>query len=610
MILVNADFEGGWTRQTHTGQEFGEIFVPEGWTAFWREGGEVPHDPDNLNGYGRPEMHVINREPPYFDPPRIYEGNQALKLFTFYRIHDAGYYQRVEVQPGAVCNLSVLAHAWSSTNDDPHTSDTEGDAAYNMAFMVGIDPYGETDPWDDSIIWSKPCYIYDQYHVTETIIATAQADHITVFIRSIVRYPFKHCDAYFDNVQFSVQNNVPIELECRGLPRVQYDRTYNLLPQNATEEQLSEVASKVHSSKETIGFSADDAGLGALDYKVVDVWWFDDDSWESAEALDHFFDTYYPDTIVRHLYHEHPEPDPPPDPDPDFTPINYTPQGCKLNWHGVGDDGQTDVQRHVMARGTSMATAKAVQDVGWLRLIKQADLETRTVARFIDDGQGGPSLEWFDSNQDPHAQAYNRMNALAPLFAPHRAYVDYWEIMNEQDPVGVDGHVNMALFFMTAMDIADGWGYKLALFSYSMGVPEPHEWDAIAETGIFERAARGGHAISLHEYGVWSIDQGSLLTRYRYVYEKHILPRGLNIPLFITEWAPDAWTLDMFHDNELMAQIAAYDAELAKDPYVAGAHIFTVGGASGWPQFRNRWVELYGRYEDYVVNVKDRANNA
>ena len=92
MTLQNPSFEGGWTRETHSGQEYGEIFVPEGWTAFWREGAPVPHDPTNLNGYGRPEMKVIQRGAPYDNPPRIAEGNKAAQLFTFYRIHDAGYY--------------------------------------------------------------------------------------------------------------------------------------------------------------------------------------------------------------------------------------------------------------------------------------------------------------------------------------------------------------------------------------------------------------------------------------------------------------------------------------------------------------------------------------
>jgi len=29
-LLTNGDFEGRWTRKTHTGVEYGEIFVPEG----------------------------------------------------------------------------------------------------------------------------------------------------------------------------------------------------------------------------------------------------------------------------------------------------------------------------------------------------------------------------------------------------------------------------------------------------------------------------------------------------------------------------------------------------------------------------------------------------
>ena len=106
-ILVNGSFEGGWTRKTLTGQEFGEIFVPEGWTAFWREGGlPIPWDPLNLIGYARPEMAVINKEAPYLDPPRIYDGTRAVKWFTFYKIHDTGILQQVETQPGQTLTLA------------------------------------------------------------------------------------------------------------------------------------------------------------------------------------------------------------------------------------------------------------------------------------------------------------------------------------------------------------------------------------------------------------------------------------------------------------------------------------------------------------------------
>ena len=111
-LLKNPGFEGNWWRKTYSGQEFGEIFVPEHWVAFWNEGGTSPHDPTVK--YGRPEMHVINREAPFLDPLRIHEGNRALKFFTFYRIHDAGVFQRITgVTPGARLRSTGWAHALS-----------------------------------------------------------------------------------------------------------------------------------------------------------------------------------------------------------------------------------------------------------------------------------------------------------------------------------------------------------------------------------------------------------------------------------------------------------------------------------------------------------------
>ncbi|MGC9521307.1 MAG: hypothetical protein ACP5HG_05425 [Anaerolineae bacterium] len=208
--LANASFEGDWWRETDTGQEFGEIFVPEGWMAFWKEGGEVPHDPDNEVGYGRPEMHVINKEPPYLDPPRIYSGTRAVKWFTFYRVHDAGIYQQVPVTPGSRYRLQAVTHAWYSQFDDPYRSQySDGGVATmiddgdpGMEVMVGIDPCGDVDPWSDSVIWTG-ANIYDQFD-TVSVVARAEAPTITLFLRTQTLYPFKHCDAYWDNVSLEI----------------------------------------------------------------------------------------------------------------------------------------------------------------------------------------------------------------------------------------------------------------------------------------------------------------------------------------------------------------------------------------------------------------------
>ena len=226
-LLKNPGFEGGWWRKTHTGQEFGEIFVPENWVAFWKEGKPVPHDPSNPNGYGRPEMHIINREPPFLDPFRVKGGTKGLKFFTFYRIHMAGVYQRVGgIQPGQHLNASGWAHAWSSVGDDPKISDGVGrqafysrvsdyandDSVRNFVFEVGIDPKGGQDPWSANVIWGEGAHIYNAFGQIPVVEAVAESDSVTVFVRSSVLWPFKHCDAYVDEIELTIVDEpVPVQ---------------------------------------------------------------------------------------------------------------------------------------------------------------------------------------------------------------------------------------------------------------------------------------------------------------------------------------------------------------------------------------------------------------
>lgn len=219
-LLSNPGFEGDWWRRTFLGQEYGEIFVPEGWVAFWREGGPVPHDPRNTNGYGRPEMHVIDRQPPYLDPVRVRCGRRALKFFTFYRIHDAGVYQVVSgLQRGQRLQATGWAHAWSSTKDDPRSSagvgagatfvrasdlsSTTADGVRNIAFSVGLDPHGGADPWSGAVVWGEPAHIYNAFAQIPPVEAVAEAEVVTVFVRSTVLWPFKHCDAYIDDLRLA-----------------------------------------------------------------------------------------------------------------------------------------------------------------------------------------------------------------------------------------------------------------------------------------------------------------------------------------------------------------------------------------------------------------------
>jgi hypothetical protein len=190
--IYNAD--GSFNHQ----EGFDNISVPDGWTAFFKQGLPVAHDSRNTVGWARPTTRVINSEPPYLDPPRINSTPGAFHLSTDFTIYDAGLYQQVQVLPGSQWKLSAWSHAWTSQEDDPHHSTTSD--PYQAWQMVGLDPTGGTNPYASSVIWSEPAHIYDAYAQTYTAETMALGNTLTVFIRSWLMWPYKHNNMYWDTV--------------------------------------------------------------------------------------------------------------------------------------------------------------------------------------------------------------------------------------------------------------------------------------------------------------------------------------------------------------------------------------------------------------------------
>ena len=274
-LLVNGSFEGvdrpgGWTRDTHNGQEFGEIFTPESWVSFWREG-----------DYRRPEMKVIPKQAPFLDPARIHEGSWSVQAFTFYGRMHAGLYQAVDgLTPGAEYEFTVQAHAWSTTPglpdyDDAHCSagvgcgpvyllpdevpplseepnkDPVNDAIGNFLFQVGVS-FGDPDPFSSSVFWCEGAHIYNKFHGVPSIRFTTQANgKAVVYIRAISLWNFRISDIYLDTATLVQVSDEPPA----------YASTMLVLPQDATPEQLAEILKIAHPKKRTIGHSHDDAGV-------------------------------------------------------------------------------------------------------------------------------------------------------------------------------------------------------------------------------------------------------------------------------------------------------------------------------------------------------------
>jgi Fe-S oxidoreductase len=181
---------------------------------------------------------------------------------------------------------------------------------------------------------------------------------------------------------------------------------------------------------------------------------------------------------------------------------------------------------------------------------------------------------------------------------------------------------------VAAMDIAEANGYKLALFSYSTGVPLWRDWQGIVETGVFARAKEGGHALALHEYGwptmdyLWGEptedqppydDRGVLAGRYRYLYRDFLIPRDEVIPLVITECGLDPLVpgpdLPTHWKERYVDEMIWYDSKLREDDYVVGGAMFTIGPYDTFEDYDYEellWENDYGRsFLDYIVSLKD-----
>ncbi len=297
-------------------------------------------------------------------------------------------------------------------------------------------------------------------------------------------------------------------------------------------------------------------------------------------------------------------------------PYSDTPHGpSKLGIHAIADGGTTDFVQAVHDGGGHVAVVKGLS-FGYLQRVKQISPETITIGRWCD-----PVWETVNTSGDVQEAAARHMEKHMSVWAPHQGYVDYWEVLNEVDPPSIEGHVWLAQFFIEVMNIAERHGYKVALFSYSMGVPEIYEWQAIAETGVFARAKQGGHILALHEYAYpmsqgWGNplpqypgqplddptiphypDRGDLTGRYRYLYRDILIPRNEVIPLVISECNLLLTDNPAERDRIFVEEMSWYDDRLREDDYVLGMTIFTLGGSGS-----DRWDEM-----DYRPHLPDLA---
>jgi hypothetical protein len=329
-MLINGDFEADWSiERSHkclkindrgdvVESEEGSIFTPPGWLVWYRvEEGKL----------AIPEGRVACGT----NPERMHGGEYGYMLFSSAQAHESGLLQEVAVKPGDRVRFSAWAHAWSNHHDPenpnrfPHPDDSrwsegpghdpffalQGDqiddgSLRNITFWLGIDPTGGNNPFSSDVIWGPGAYIYNVYAQVPAIEATAQSERITVFTRARARFPFKHNDAYWDDAELTVASDDSDSAIVRGTPRIQYERFYVLLPPGASEAWARAVVQATWDDhRYTVGGSADDAGIGDLDSRIVLA--INPDLWGGPDVLTQFFAENYPGVRLRSVKAETPE---------------------------------------------------------------------------------------------------------------------------------------------------------------------------------------------------------------------------------------------------------------------------------------------------------------
>ena len=260
-LLKNEGFEADWGEEkSHRclifpkGREpyetdVGNMFTPPGWMTWFR------HDPDT---WDQPEARDAWAT---HDSRRVHGGQKGMLLFTFFRKHDAGFLQQVQVARGTRLRLTAWAHAWSNWHgglhpDDGRWSDGPGyDAGFclegdtsddnwrNFSFYIGIDPAGGTDPYAGTVVWGRGAHIYNKYAQVPAVETVAQSDTVTVFLRSKTLWPFKHNDAYWDDAKLVVLGEGEVAAEVRMDHRPRSPRVGEVV---TIEARSSSALSDVH----------------------------------------------------------------------------------------------------------------------------------------------------------------------------------------------------------------------------------------------------------------------------------------------------------------------------------------------------------------------------
>ncbi len=243
--------------------------------------------------------------------------------------------------------------------------------------------------------------------------------------------------------------------------------------------------------------------------------------------------------------------------------------------------------QRIASAGKTLAVVKCVDTFGPAQEAKGYIPSALTVGRLntardaagrVIDLQGAEPLKPDGSYEDAREVATRYYDLVRSTWEANRRWIDVWETFNE-----FSAHwAWQSDFYLAMMDLAGADDFKLAHYACSTGNP-PDVTSVMQMLPGLKAAKRRGHYLSLHEYGGVGTHINTLkgtepyhALRYRHLYDAILIPNQADPPLIISECGPHAgYTFP--GTQALIEDIAWYESELRKDPYVVGAAIFTLG---------------------------------
>lgn len=188
--------------------------------------------------------------------------------------------------------------------------------------------------------------------------------------------------------------------------------------------------------------------------------------------------------------------------------------------------------------------------------------------KYVNDPEGGAEKHWRKT-----------VAKLPPEFDKKRVWL---EVINEVDKNLCDW---LGRFAVRIANLAQRDGYKVSLFAWSGGEPEPGCWETPGMLAYLRLCAErpSQAAVALHEYSFIESDIFHQFPfkvgRFQYLFkvcDKHNIPRPR---VHITEWG---WTLDSVPPPEKAIQDIRRVGELyARFPEIEGAAIWYLGATFG-----------------------------